>query len=241
MSDISHSNAFRVLSRSLGSPLGAFHRSNAALLVAALLIHCASLVAVWVGTDEVLGLALVGGLLMVGLIGTVAALGTIRHQTKAAFQRGGWDELLVTPLTDREIINGQLILALRPYFAIIWLTIASPVVLIFLLSWSALDNMNLDDAVATIVVSIAIALGMLIAMGLMIYIVCVGSLLRAFTGRRHLGQLLVGGIRSLFLLTVIALLTIFVFPLAWVIVVAFAWLQHRTLCCSLRARLLADR
>lgn len=219
--------------------LAFLRRADPKMIAVALLVHGLVLYALWtVGLEGVIPLFLVfDGVVL--LMAVTSILGTIRRRVEAARRDGAWDEFLLTPLTDREIVNGQLLLALRP--ALDLLRLCSPALGVMLMAAVASIYGAHGFGAGTVMVTGFLGL-VAAAHGLAAVLVyCLGILAfqSALAPRGFLARALMG-VFALVLLIALPLLAVVFFPLA-ALVPSLAWYQHRALCCSLRQRLLQGR
>lgn len=217
---------------------GAFHRSNLGPLAAAILLY----VGVALSLKQ-LGMEAVGWIFLffnvvVFLMACIAATATVGHQVRAARTQRTWDELLLTLLTDRELVNGQLFLALRPTLLLLWLASPVHVVLLLCVVWSLfVEQPPVEALLWTIALLVAFAVAFALAT-VVVLSLAIMSFHAALSGRRAIGRLVIFVLGIGIVIAAPPLLFLLV-PLL-LFIPGLCWYQHRLLCCTLRERLLAE-
>jgi hypothetical protein len=247
---------------------GSLHRRNLWIITAAALFHGGVAVSLLtLGWDAVLVVFALFSLLIVALA-SVAAVGTVSHQVKIARVRGTWDELLITMLSDRDLVNGLLMLALRPTIQLLWLTSPSYVACVMAAGVVLVREEGLGVgllltagflllAACLIVVVVALVLCMAV-MALNASLKQVGAAGRLVLSAIGVIPLILASFLGIYLFQLFTNTThvlgmLFVFgsidlapcglcvllPLC-LLVPAMCWYEYRVLCCTLRQRLLGE-
>lgn len=218
---------------------GAFHRSNIGPIIGAMLLHISVAFALHrLGWGSCLVIFLVFNA-VVFILAMITALTSISHSVKSAMRDHSWDELLLTTLTDREIVNGQLALSMRPVLQLIWLASPSYVILFLGMAWGLCFEEGLALGLAlTAGITILLAIAYVV-MGLFIWVEAVFTFNSSLGGRRVVGRAL-GTVLLIVCVLLAPPLILLALPFALVLP-GICWYQHRALCCSLRQRLLEGR
>jgi len=218
---------------------GALHRSNIGPIVGASLLHIAVAFSLHrLGWGSCLVIFLIFNVVLF-ILAAISAMTSVTHAVRGASRQHAWDELLLTTLSDREIVNGQLGLAMRPSIQLLWLASPSYVVLFIGMAWGLCISHGFAAGLA---LTGGIALLLLLAYAIMAALI-VGEAVFAFHsalgGRRSLGRLAI--VLLLVVCVVAAPPLIVLLPPILLVLPGICWYQHRALCCSLRQRLLEDR
>ncbi|MBN1476571.1 hypothetical protein JXA47_07455 [Candidatus Sumerlaeota bacterium] len=237
----SEGNPFVLRLRERQGIWGAFHRSNTALIALALILHGSVAIALWQLGFEASVLITIFVVFQISCFALFLfmTLGTISYQVRTALRKHAWDELLVTPMSDRELVNGQLLMAMRPALILMWLTSPSLVLLVGLLIAMII---NLEGWAMGLISGAMIILGLAAAYVLMALIIFFMAVMTFVSNLNTAGFLSRAGasLVNIVLLLMAPILFLFFAPLLFVIP-AICWYQHRVLCVSLRERLLEGR
>ncbi len=236
---MSEGNPFLTRLRRRQGIWGAFHRSNLGPLAAAILLYLATAFYLWrLGWGGIIGTLVVFHVVML-LFALLAATATISRQVRLARKNHTWDELVLTLLSDRDLVNGQLFLALRPIGLL--LRLASPVLIVLLICavWEFVIEEGIAEALRqTLLLVAGLALFYALA-ATTVLCVAVMSFHRALTSRGALlGIMVIVG--AVVLLVAAPFFAPLLVPLVCLLP-GIAWYQHRVLCCTLRQHLLANR
>ncbi len=228
---MSEPNPFLLRLRERQGRWGAFHRSNAMLVAVALVLHATVAFTLYRGGWDVAMLVFIAFNAMVLLLGSVGVVSTIRHQVRAARRQRIWDELLITPLTSKQIVNGQLLLASRPAVTLLWLSTPSQAALIGALVWSWAQSQGPLVAVTSGLVVVVLAAAAYAGASLCVLTAAVIAFKSALSTRGFISRTLINLGWLLLLIAVPALL---------VALPPVAWYDYRRLVVSLRERLLEE-
>jgi hypothetical protein len=237
----SEGNPFVLRLRERQGIWGAFHSSNITLIALALILHASVAIALWQLGFEAPVLLSIFGVFQIScfVLFLVMTLGTISYQVRNALRKHAWDELLVTAMSDRELVNGQLLMAMRPALILMWLTSPS---LILLLGLLIAMIIGMEGWAMGLVSGALIILGLAVAyvcMALIIFFMAVMTFVSGLNTASFLSRA-GASVVNIVLLLMVPVFLFFFTPLIFIIP-AICWYQHRVLCVSLRERLLAGR
>jgi hypothetical protein len=236
---MSEGNPFILRLRERQGPLGLFHHSNTKEIALAVFLYAMVLCGLYYGGWEAAGLIFLifsGGFFLLALF---AAVGSVSHQVRIARTQNAWDELLVTGLTDGDLVNGQLLLALRPVIVLLWLSAPAVLLLLGGILWEIFSRWSLAEAIPEalgVIALIGILYGIAAITVLCLAVVSFASALNVRGAIARVG----GAFLFVFLALTFSIVAALFFPVL-ILLPALCWYQHRVLCCSLRERLLADR
>lgn len=216
--------------------MGIFHRSNSGLIMMALLIHTAVGLSLWqLGPRFIVTVVIAFHAIALFVI-TLASIGAVSFQVRAARGKGGWDELLITQLSDRDLVNGLLFTALRPSYQFALLLTPSVITLILIGTAMIIGLDGLVSGLFTAAALIAIAVVLYAFMALFVFGLAILTLHAALT--HDVGKQI--ATISMFVVGLIApVLFVVSLPLCF-LVAAAVWYRYRVMCCSFRQILLGE-